>query len=105
MCVFQMIAYAHQSLELTLTFRRIGMKALAEARFLAMDSGLNTTIYKSLEMDTKYVCRECGCEDIEIRAWVKANTDEVIEWVEDDNYGDCWCPNCDDITKYKLINN
>jgi hypothetical protein len=56
-------------------------------------------------MDTKYVCRECCCEDIEIRAWVKVNTDEVIECVEDDNYGDCWCPNCNDITKYKLINN
>jgi hypothetical protein len=39
-----------------------------------------------------YVCEECGSDDIQVPAWVSANTDEVF-----DSYGeDTWCPHCQD---------
>lgn len=41
-------------------------------------------------------CPECGCTDIEIAAWVHANTDEIISCGCD---GPCedwvWCPQCE----------
>ena len=39
------------------------------------------------------VCDECGSEDIEIQAWVNANTDEFISNIDE---GDRWCDTCEE---------
>ena len=36
------------------------------------------------------VCKECGSRQLEIQAWINANTDERISYVYDDNNG-LWC--------------
>lgn len=36
------------------------------------------------------VCKECGSRQLEIQAWINANTDERIRYVHDDNNG-LWC--------------
>ena len=36
------------------------------------------------------VCKECGSRQLEIQAWINANTDERISYVHDDNNG-LWC--------------
>ena len=33
------------------------------------------------------VCKECGSRQLEIQAWINANTDERISYVHDDNNG------------------
>lgn len=52
----------------------------------------------------KYVCKHCGSEHIQIRAWVGANDNQVHEWCEDSavNYHDCWCEDCNDITEWEM---
>ena len=52
---------------------------------------------------TKYVCRCCGSEDIQIRQWINPNTLEPFEWCDDENYQDCWCEDCQKITQWKQI--
>ena len=37
------------------------------------------------------VCSECGCKNIEVRAWVDANTNKFISDFEDT---DGWCQDC-----------
>ena len=49
---------------------------------------------------TKFVCSICGSDDIEVKAWVKANNDEVVEWCVDE-FPECWCNNCQEITTLK----
>ena len=55
----------------------------------------------------KYVCSVCGSDDIEVKAWVKANTpnDEdwcVVEWCEDE-IPECWCNDCGEITTFRKV--
>ena len=57
--------------------------------------------------DVKYVCSECGSENIQVKMWVNPNADPLFndepqEWVDDDDC-ECWCQDCQEITKYKLI--
>ena len=40
------------------------------------------------------VCETCGYKDIEVKAWMNANTDEYCSSI--DNNGKCWCPQCDE---------
>lgn len=54
-------------------------------------------------MEEKYVCAECGSDDIQIRQWVNPNTLEMYEWCDDENYQDCWCEHCQKITKWKTV--
>lgn len=51
----------------------------------------------------KYVCKCCGSDDIQIRQWVNPNTLEPFEWCDDENYRDCWCEDCQQITQWKQI--
>lgn len=53
---------------------------------------------KQPEESETLVCSECGCEQIEVRAWVDANTDEFISDT-DDNSGH-WCTECDAETRF-----
>ena len=41
------------------------------------------------------VCVECGSPEVEVKAWVNANTDEFISDIDDDYCGR-WCDQCDD---------
>lgn len=44
-----------------------------------------------------FVCAECGSPDVEIKAWINANTDEYLSDADDDCYGR-WCDQCEDNT-------
>ena len=50
----------------------------------------------------KYVCGHCGSDDIEVKAWVKANTDEIVDWCDDD-VPNCWCNHCNGMSRYRSI--
>lgn len=39
-----------------------------------------------------YCCSECGGTNVQVQAWVDANTNEFISDVDDD--GSCWCEDC-----------
>lgn len=46
---------------------------------------------------SKFVCKNCGSENVEIKAWVNPNTNECnqthfIDEVEDE---DTWCTDCE----------
>ena len=47
-------------------------------------------------METKYVCRKCGSENIELQAWYNPNTNHVSDWIDHD----CWCHDCEDETRW-----
>ena len=51
----------------------------------------------------KYVCKCCGSENIQIRQWTNPNTNEQFEWCEDENYRECWCEVCQDITEWEQV--
>jgi hypothetical protein len=38
-------------------------------------------------------CPECGCTDIEVSAWVHANTNQVSN--SEGPLDDAWCPQCE----------
>lgn len=50
---------------------------------------------------SKYVCTECGSDDIEVRMWVGANDNHIDEWVDDENCLECWCRKCLKITTWR----
>lgn len=44
-------------------------------------------------------CTECGSKDVQVMAWVDANTDEYCSDVNDPcEIDDCWCGSCDEHT-------
>ena len=47
--------------------------------------------------DVKYVCKNCGSDDVEELSWTKVNTNQ---YVSDANM-EVWCPLCD--TETELI--
>lgn len=49
----------------------------------------------------KYVCKQCGSEDIQVRMWVGANDNKVGDWCNEDFDNECWCNECEDITSYE----
>ncbi len=56
--------------------------------------------------NSKCVCSECGSEHIKVKMWINPNADPLLddepqEWVEDDE--ECWCQDCQKITKWKMI--
>lgn len=48
-----------------------------------------------------YCCSDCGSTDIQVRAWVDANTKEYVDDL--DYNGECWCDKCANHTKIKEI--
>ena len=46
-----------------------------------------------------YVCAECGSPEVELKAWVNANTNEFMSTADDDYY-DRWCNQCEDNIDY-----
>lgn len=64
-----------------------------------------------MKNNTKYVCGTCGSDQIEVLAWVKMNTKEFTEWLNETDE-DCYCPACGcidkeivDINDYKTTDN
>lgn len=51
----------------------------------------------------KYVCSLCKGENIEIRSWVDANTDKVLDTCSDGDIEDNWCRDCNKHTNFSLI--
>lgn len=49
----------------------------------------------------KYICKECGSDNIHVKMWVNPNTNEIGEWCKDDFGYPCWCEKCQDITEYE----
>lgn len=65
-------------------------------------NSMGTLLYypKSLELP-KYCCSVCGSTNIQLQAWIDPNNNnKYIEGTEDD---ECWCENCQEHTKIKLI--
>lgn len=51
-----------------------------------------------------YVCSVCGSADIQVRAWIGANDNTVHEWCDEENYRECWCEHCQEITRWEVKN-
>lgn len=51
---------------------------------------------------TKYVCKECGSENIQVRLWFNPNTNEAVDWVDDDGSHYCYCEDCNDISEWEM---
>ena len=47
-----------------------------------------------------YCCSQCGGTNIQVQAWVNANTNE---YVDDIGEGECWCENCQKHTTIREI--
>lgn len=50
------------------------------------------------------VCEECGGTNIETKAWVDANTDEVLDSCSDGENEDNWYRDCNQHVKFKVKN-
>lgn len=64
-------------------------------------NSMGTVLYIPNSLNHRYVCSECGSPNIQIQAWVNANTSEYVS----DLYGsgECWCENCEKHTKLKEV--
>lgn len=65
-------------------------------------NSMGTLLYypKSLDEPT-YCCNKCGGVNIQVQAWINANTHEYISDICEDN--ECWCEDCGEHTKLKQI--
>ena len=43
----------------------------------------------------KYTCEKCGGDNVQVKAWVNPNTNEIIETMSDE-VEDCWCEDCEE---------
>lgn len=64
-------------------------------------NSMGTVLYIPDSLKHRYVCSECGSPNVQIQAWVNANTNEYAS----DLYGsgECWCENCEKHTKLKKV--
>ncbi len=74
-----------------------GVAASRGAGGVVMYVGLGDPLWEVVGMPVEVeekpsltACATCGCTDVEVTAWVKANRDEVT----DDHGGEKWCPQC-----------
>lgn len=63
-------------------------------------NSMGTVLYIPNSLNHRYVCSECGSPNIQVQAWVNANTNE---YVDDIGGGECWCEDCQKHTKIKTI--
>lgn len=52
----------------------------------------------------KWVCSECGGDNVQVKAWINPNTDEIIESMGSE-IEDTWCEDCEKHTGVELIKN
>lgn len=56
-------------------------------------------------LNTLY-CSECGSSDVQIQAWVDANTHEYESSVNNPlEIQDCWCNDCEDHVNWQRFQN
>ena len=79
-----------------------GSKMLTEARELYGDCGLRT-VAKPHRPRTKLVCTNCGSDNVQVRAWVNANTNEYISDCSDGEDEDNYCADCDGHHKLETV--
>lgn len=56
-------------------------------------NSMGTVLYIPNSLNHRYVCSECGSPNIQVQAWVNANT----------NNAECWCEDCGKHTKLKEV--
>lgn len=56
--------------------------------------------YPDMLSRSKYCCSMCGSTNIQIQAWINANTNEYVDDIGGD---ECWCKDCGNHTKLKEI--
>lgn len=63
-------------------------------------NSMGTLLYHPKVLDgPKYCCSECGGINVQVEAWVDANTDEYLSDINDD--GECWCEDCEEHTRLR----
>lgn len=62
---------------------------------------MGTVLYIPNSLNHRYVCSECGSTNIQVQAWVNANTHEYVDDIIDN--AECWCEDCGKHTKLKEV--
>ena len=52
---------------------------------------------------TDYVCKNCGCKDIQVLMWANPNTDEIIDWYDDGFDHECFCNKCGELSEWITV--
>ena len=52
---------------------------------------------------SKLVCEKCKGTNVETKAWVDANTDEVLDSATNGDEDDNWCRDCEEHVQLNLI--
>lgn len=64
-------------------------------------NSMGTVLYIPNSLNHRYVCSECGSPNIQVQAWVNANTNEYVDDITDN--AECWCEDCGKHTKLKEV--
>lgn len=64
-------------------------------------NSMGTVLYIPNSLNHRYVCSECGSPNIQVQAWVNANTNEYVDDITDN--AECWCEDCMKHTKLKEV--
>lgn len=64
-------------------------------------NSMGTVLYIPNSLSHRYVCSECGSPNIQVQAWVNANTNEYVDDITDN--AECWCEDCGEHTKLKEV--
>lgn len=86
-----------------LIVRPFNTKAFSES-FPDVDihkNSMGTVLYIPKSLDHRYVCSVCGGTNIQVQAWVDANTNRYVSDINDDV--ECWCEDCMKHTKMKSV--
>ena len=51
----------------------------------------------------KLVCSICGGTNIETKAWVDPNSDNVLDSCSDEEWEDNWCNDCDSHCGFDIV--
>ena len=62
---------------------------------------MGTVLYIPNSLSHRYVCSECGSPNIQVQAWVNANTNEYVDDITDN--AECWCEDYGKHTKLKEV--
>lgn len=65
-------------------------------------NSMGTLLYYPKVLDRpKYCCSECGGTNVQVQAWVNANTNEYVDDITDN--AECWCEDCMKHIKLKEV--
>lgn len=65
-------------------------------------NSMGTLLYYPDVLDRPtYCCSQCGGTNIQVQAWVNANTNEYVDDITDNT--ECWCEDCCEHTKLKEV--